>query len=211
METIMIFCPHNDDDVFGLGGTILKYLDGGKKIVKIVFSKGEGSHPHLKEKVISDIRKKEAKKVEDHLGIKNVFSFGLTDLKLDKEIEDVEIKEKIKKLIKKFKPDKIYIPSRLDPHPNHRSVNKFIINFLGEIKYKKSLYSYEVWNVINDDKPIVYVDITKYFNKKIELMKKFKSQFFNAFLLMVIPTYLRAWRYGRKNNCKYAERFYKIK
>ncbi len=100
--------------------------------------------------------------------------------------------------------------SSSDPHPDHRAVNDVVTKVIDDLNYKGEVYSYEVWNIINENSPVVYNDISKYFKAKIAMMKAFKSQWYFMYLLL-IPVYLRAMFYGKKYNCKYAEKLYKLK
>lgn len=208
-KTILVMCAHDDDDI-GAMGTVLKYIDQGKEIIKIVFSYGESSHPHLKEKVITKTRVTETKQISKNIGIKDTIYFGLKDGKIKEEIEKKDIKKVLKKTIKKYKPSKIFMPTRIDPHPDHRAVSKAVREVAEEMKFKGSLLSFEVWNIIDQNLPVVYEDITPYFQKKIRIMKEYKSQKHFIYPLL-IPIVIRAKRYGLKNNCKYAEKFYKIR
>lgn len=47
----MVFCAHPDDEVLGAGGTIAKYAREGKKVIAVIFSYGESSHPWMKKKI----------------------------------------------------------------------------------------------------------------------------------------------------------------
>ena len=66
-----------------------------------------------------------------------------------------------------------------------------------------------MWNILNENKPAIYVDISDTFELKKRLMKKFKSQKVFIYPLW-IPVWYRARSYGKKCDCKYAEKFYKI-
>ena len=140
---------------------------------------------------------------------RNVF-FSLEDNKLKQEIEEKNIKERIRRIIKKARPRKIFINSSIDPHQDHRAVNEAVLDVINDLNYKADIYEYEVWNILKDNKPAVYNDITPYFKAKIAMMKSYRSQW--AFMYpLIIAVYLRARFYGLKNECKYAEKFYKIK
>ena len=87
MGTILIFCAHSDDEAVGMAGTILKYVEEGKEIIKIVFSFGESSHPHFKEEVVIDKRVSESKEASKFIGIKETIFLGLPDTKVKQNIE----------------------------------------------------------------------------------------------------------------------------
>lgn len=206
----MILCAHSDDEAAGMGGTICKYVDLGKEIVKIIFSFGEMSHPHLQEKITKKTRFKETEEISKKFGIKKTLFLGLRDAKVKEEIEEKKVKEKLKNIIKEYQPRAIYIPSSTDIHKDHRAVHDVTIETLDELKYKCDVYAFEVWNIAEENMPHVYEDITNYFKKKIEMMKAFKSQKHFMYPLL-IPAHFRARKYGRKSGCKYAEKFYKIR
>ena len=208
MDNILVFCAHADDSEISLGGTILKY---SKKyyIIKVIFSSGELSSPHLKQSHIIEERIKESEKISRKMGIKENIYFHLMDQKLNKFSDDEGIINKTKEVIEKYKPVKIFTLTSIDPHTDHRAVNKIVMNVLKELKYNGEIYGYEVWNIAKMNEPVVYEDITKFMRKKIQLMQEFKTQWFSIYLLL-IPTYIRALLNGRKINVKYAERFFKL-
>ena len=78
------------------------------------------------------------------------------------------------------------------------------------IKKEYDLFTFEVWNIIPENKPVMYVDVSKYFNIKIKAISLFKSQWFSV-ILTILPVYIRAIKYGLKAKCRYAEKFYKIR
>src|SRR3989344_5572571 len=209
-ENIIVFCAHSDDESIGVGSTIAKFAKEGKKIIIVIFSLGEKSQPHLKERYIINLRKKEIEKISKFLGSKKVIFLDIKDGMVSNNIDNKLILDKIEEIIRKYKPNKIFVHSRLDPHIDHRGVNKIVTKIIDNIKYKGDVYSFEVWNVIKEDAPVMYVDITDYFKKKIEAMKMFKSQWHFVYPLM-LPVYWRAFSNGMRNKCKYAEKFYKIK
>ena len=205
-KTIIIFSPHNDDLEIAMGGTALKYIKEGHNIIKVIFSAGELSNPHLKQDYMTKARERQALEVEKKFGITKTIFFRLTDAKLKDEVELV--REDIESLLDKYKPEKIFIPSFRDIHPNHRAVTKIMFDI---IKNKNiEAYGYEVWGFIDENLPKIYVDITPYFKEKMQMIKIFKPTEWLSVYLQYIPIYIRAIRFGRKIKVKYAERFYRI-
>ncbi|MCD4666203.1 PIG-L family deacetylase, partial [archaeon] len=166
-KNIIIFVAHSDDEAAGLGGTIIKY---SKKynIIKVVFSAGEKSHPHYREEVIIEKRIKETEKISKRFGIKENIYLHLQDSKLKDLVEDEGVKNEVKKIIKKYKPIKIFTLTSHDPHIDHRAVNKVVREVVKDMKYKCEFYLFEVWNLIKEDLPVVYEDITQEFYRKID-------------------------------------------
>ncbi|MBS3108857.1 PIG-L family deacetylase [Candidatus Woesearchaeota archaeon] len=207
-NTVMAFVSHSDDEVIGCGATLIKYKKEGKNIVVIIFSYGEKSHPHLKEEVVSEARQKETEEVDKILNRETIF-LGFEEGKIKQEAKERNIKEQIRVLVKRYNPEKIFTHSSSDPHPDHKAVNEVVINILKAIKYKGSIYAFEVWNILNENTPAIYIDISETFNLKKRMLKKFKSQKFSIYPLW-LPIWYRAKSYGKKCGCKYAEKFYKI-
>ncbi len=212
-ENIIIFCAHNDDQVIGCGGTIAKYSKEGKKVMTIIFSYGELSHPHLQRKVVVKTRVKESLKAEKILGGSGIIYLGLDEGKFAQQIKDKKVDKRLKSMIKEKKPAKIFTHSSDDPHPDHRAVNSIITKILEEMNYKDELYSFDIWNFLQTKKrntPKLIVDISNTFKKKVEAFKANKSQQITIFTLMG-SVYLKAIINGWNNNYKYAEVFRKLR
>lgn len=209
-KNILIICPHDDDESVGMMGTLLKYTEEGNNIIKIILSSGEMSHPHLKKEVISEIRKKETKKIAKNIGIKELIFFDLPDATFQKKINQQKTKEKLKRIINKYKPNKIFTVSDKDTHPQHRIVNKVVLGVVDSIKTPYPVYTFQVWNIFTENLPELYINISDYFREKIRVMKQHKSQWASIYL-QLIPVYFRAKLNGIKHGCKYAEIFYKIR
>jgi N-acetylglucosamine malate deacetylase 1 len=210
MSTILIFCAHSDDEAIGMGGTIAKYIKQKKKIIKVVLSSGEKSIPHIQEHIVKKERKKETSKASKFIGIHQDINLHLKDTKLKKEIEKPFVVKRILEIIKTTKPQKIFVPSKLDPHPDHQAVNTIVLRVIDSQKKHYATYAYEVWNILNENNPRIYNDIALEMGIKMEYIKMFKSQWVYMFSLY-IPTIIRSFYFGRKYNTKYAERFYKLR
>ena len=176
-ENILVFCAHSDDQILGLGGTIAKYSKQKKKVFTIIFSYGESGLLWLKPEVAIKTRVEESREADKLIGGAGVAFFGLKEGKF---LEDPkETKKKIKKIIKLKKPLRIFIHHHDDPHPDHRAVNKSVMEALEELKYKCEIFSFDIWNPFTIRKthlPRLYEDIDDTFKLKVEAIKLFKSQ-----------------------------------
>ena len=209
-ETILIFGAHGDDEIIGMGSTIAKYAKEGKSIVTIIFSYGEMSSPWLRKDLLIKDRVKETKEIGKFIGSSETRFLGLRDRNLEGDIVKYNIKNKVINLIKKYKPTKIFTHSNKDAHGDHRAVSNLVRDCLDEIGKDISLLVFEVWNVVDETHPKIYEDVSLTFRRKLEAMKRFKSQRAWVFLLW-IPVWLRAKMIGILNGYKYGERFYKIR
>ncbi len=212
VETILVCAAHADDAELGAGGTIAKYAQEGKRVITVVFSFGEKSSPWLKEEIIIANRKKEAKEIGTFLGCAETIFLGLADTKLQEEIKDPKIKEIMKRILQRFQPSKVFVLSASDPHPDHRATHTLTLQAVEEFDKEKKIqvYTYEVWNVVSQDDPVIYVDVTKTFKTKLAALRKFKSQKVSVYML-IVPVVIRALLSGLRNKCRFAEKFYRIR
>src|SRR3989338_7642304 len=126
-ESILVFSAHSDDFVLGAGGTIANYVTEGKKVRAIIFTRGEMSHPWLKEKFIFKVRSKETVEACKVLGCET----SQVDLKEASFAGDYRKNPKVEKelleLIERIRPSKIFTHSPEDPHPLHKEVHKITL------------------------------------------------------------------------------------
>ena len=61
-------------------GQILKYIDDGHNVIKIVFSSGEKSQPHFQEDVIIKRRIRETLRIGKDIGLRDVIFLNLKDM-----------------------------------------------------------------------------------------------------------------------------------
>lgn len=210
-ETILVLCAHSDDQILGVGGTIAKYVEEGKRVIIAVFSYGEKANPWLKKEVTADIRVKESEKASKALGVEKTIFLGFDEGKFIEQSKEKKFENKLINLIKKYKPVKIFAHSSDDPHPDHNAQAKVILELCEKTKYKGDLLSFDVWNPVKIHRghPKLYIDISSTFSKKTKALDLFESQLVSI-LLLKWSIYVRAIRSGFKNHCRYAEVFYKV-
>lgn len=205
-ESIIVFCAHSDDHILGVGGTMAKYAEEGAEVSTVIVYYGEASHPWLKRKIGVEMRVKEAQKADKVIG-----GHGVMFLGLEGDVSE-EVKKRIRKIIREKNPTKIFTHAIDDPHPHHRTVRDVVLDSIDK-RMACDVYSFDIWNPLDLKKreyPKMYVDITDNFKTKLEALRCFKSQWLSMMMLMW-NVYAGAIINGWKNNCKYAERFYKIR
>jgi len=212
-QTIIVFCAHSDDQIFGVGGTLAKYAKEGYGIHTHIFSFGELSHPWLKSHISGRIRLQESIDADNVVGGKSVQFFGVREGKFYEDGKRYNVKAKIAKIIMEKKPDKIFTHSDDDPHPDHKAVNDMILQVYDKGKHKCDVYTFNIWNFVstkNRDAPKLVVDISQTFKKKIKALRQFRSQWMSLISLMP-SVYIKAIIHGIKNKVKFAEVFRKIR
>jgi len=212
-KTVIVFCAHSDDQIFGPGGTMAKYASQGIDVVSVIFSYGELSHPWIKRRVTAEIRENEAKEADKVIGGKEVLFLGINESTFEKDADAEWVSSKMEHIIRQYNPVKIFTHSGDDIHSAHRAVHKATMKAIRKTDYKFDAYSFDVWNPLNfkgRNQPKMYVDITGTFKLKIKALDCFRSQW-ASMLMLLWSVYFRALLNGLEADCKYAERFSKIK
>jgi LmbE family N-acetylglucosaminyl deacetylase len=210
-ETVIVFSAHSDDFVIGAGGTIANYTKEGKRVIAIIFSYGENSHPWLKENVVQKMRADETLEASKILNCSIKF-FDLKEFSFKEGYREKNLQKKLLDIFQKENPKKIFTHSNEDPHPDHRAVNYITNEIIKKLKQKPEVYIYSVWNPVSFKTkfPALCTDITKTFKLKLEALKTFRSQkihvLYPFFLLM-----FRAIKDGFKIRKRFGEKFYRIK
>ena len=91
-------------------------------------------------------------------------------------------------MLRKYKPKMVLFPYYKDRHPDHENAHKLIkdsVFISGLVKYKTSLDFFRPDIVLNymlhfEFIPSFIVDITDEFEKKVEAVTAYKSQFFST-------------------------------
>lgn len=186
-NTNIIFSPHQDDACLACGGIIAQksknkektYIVNtcnGRNVFLLKFNKKTNPTPHE----VELLRNKEDINAMNHLGIpkNNIYFLGFEDVLMFKQKKEAE--KKILELIKKIKPDNVYIPSDTEIHPDHISTYEVVKNCLKRIDFKKPVYEYFVWSRLKiakkPEQDIILKDIHDVIEQKKEAVKNYKSQ-----------------------------------
>ncbi len=217
---ILAFGAHPDDVELSCAGTILKHIKQGKKVGIVDLTAGE-----LGTRGSAKLRKNEAVKAMKMMGIHARECLNLRDGFFDHNEESVV---KVIKAIRKYQPHLVLANAPSDRHPDHGRASKIVseacfYSGLSKLKTHVGNKTQESWrpqavyHYIQDRyaTPDFVIDITDFFEKKMEVILCYESQFHNP-LYKGVETpisskefleYLRARAvaFGRNINCKYAE------
>tara|TARA_B100001059_G_C17839663_1_gene591203 strand:+ start:1097 stop:1762 length:666 start_codon:yes stop_codon:yes gene_type:complete len=182
MKKVMVVAPHPDDETLGCGGALLKHEDNGDKIYYLLITSMNRSGGWSAKQI--NKRDIEIKKVEKLFGFKKSFSLGFNTSKLDM-IPMADIISSMREVINKIKPEVIYVPCGNDAHTDHQIVSKATSAFSKWFRYPfiKEILEYETisetdFNFVSEQsfKPNMYIDISKFFLKKLKIMKLYQSE-----------------------------------
>jgi len=172
MKRVLVIAAHPDDEIFGVGGTIIKHIDNGDNVYLLIITDGV-SATHMKNgKELSLLRKENCKSAGDSLLINEVIFKDFPDAKLD-TIPQLEINKVLEKEIDRINPDVIYTHSEKDLHEDHKIVNKATI--IATRRKRIDLYCYEIIGSTIGFNPNFYVDISNELSYKLKVARVYKD------------------------------------
>jgi LmbE family N-acetylglucosaminyl deacetylase len=180
---VLAVSVHPDDETLGCGGTILKHGESGHELYWLIITNISTSEGFGAEEVKG--RQDEILKVQKNYGFKKIFKLDLPTTKLDRA-PLVDIIEKIGRVIKEVEPNIIYLPNRSDAHSDHRIAFDAVISCTKSFRYPfiDRVLMYETISetefavpfVENAFMPNAFCNITKYIDKKIEIMHLYAGE-----------------------------------
>lgn len=212
---ILVVAVHPDDETLGCGGTLLKHKSNGDETNWLICTTVDKSNSYYEK------REKEIQEVTESYDFDTVHNLELKTMQVD-EYSVSELIGKISKVINEVKPNIIYLPFKGDVHSDHRKIfeaaysctKSFRYPFIKKIYMIETLSETEFAPSTKEDSfiPNVFVDISEFMDKKIEIMKVFESEVGEH----PFPRSERNLRglatfRGATSGCEYAESFVLLK
>ncbi|NVM18501.1 MAG: PIG-L family deacetylase [Candidatus Lokiarchaeota archaeon] len=190
---IVVFAPHPDDEVYGAGGSILKWMEEGHDVHIVyvtdnralitwgkqhdqIIEEEIGDYINLNEEEIGKIGLEEARNVAKAFGFPdgNVHLFEFHDQDAMNQIDNgVKLSKDIIK-----DADRIVIPSDNNNHPDHQATHTIAKNTAIELNLVNTeFYVYAIYNLMKAPMDRQKkVRISEYRLKVFEIMKLYKTQ-----------------------------------
>lgn len=181
---ILAFAAHPDDVELSASGTLMRYVAEGKKVGIIDLTEGE-----LGTRGTVETRYEEAADASKIMGLSARKNLRMPDGFFE---DNAENKRLIIEQIRKYQPEIVLANSISDRHPDHGRAGKLVGDacFLAGLrKIETSLEGQEqlphrprlVAHYIQDFylEPSFVIDVTDYVDRKIEVIKAFKTQFYD--------------------------------
>ena len=215
MNKALVIAVHPDDETLGCGGTLLKHKANNDEIHWLICTAMNKNQSKYK------VRQQEIEKISKMYDFNGVHKLELNTMQVD-EYTISELIEKISKVIKKVQPNIIYLPFKGDVHSDHRKIFEAAFSCTKTFRYPfiKNIYMMETLSetefapsIMGDNfVPNVFVDISKYLDKKIQLMKIFESEIdMHPFPRSERNIKALATFRGASCGCEYAESFMLLK
>lgn len=186
-KSILILVAHQDDESISMGGTIAKHVRNGDKVFALNMTDGVGARQH-NDKDISK-RVKSAEAAAKQLGFKWLKSPNFPDNQLD-AIPILSIVKTIESVKDKINPDIIYTHNGADLNIDHRKVFEASLTAFRP-QPNENWYEIRVFEVPSATdygqnsfappfQPNLYIDISKYWDKKVLALKAYKAELRNS-------------------------------
>ncbi|MDD3597875.1 PIG-L deacetylase family protein [Sulfuricurvum sp.] len=176
---VLIVAVHPDDETLGCGGTLLKHKANGDSIHWLICTETTPSNDFFK------TREKEIEQVSNMYIFDSTHHLGLKTMQVD-EYTMSELISKISKIVNDIQPNIIYLPFKGDVHSDHRKIfetaysctKSFRYPFIKKIYMMETLSETEFAPGTKEDSfiPNVFVDISDFMERKIEIMKIYASE-----------------------------------
>ena len=214
MNKVLVIAVHSDDETLGCGGALLKHKANGDEIHWLIATEMEESKN-------TSQRNAEIDQVEELYDFDSVHRLGLSTTKID-EYSMSELITKISSVVNKVKPNIIYLPFKGDVHSDHKYIfdaaysctKSFRYPFIKKIYMMETLSETEYSVSTKEDSfvPNVFIDISEYMGKKIELMNIYESEIGkHPFPRSERNIRALATFRGATSGCNYAESFVLLK
>lgn len=226
----MVVSAHPDDAELGCGGVIIDLTSKGRNVVLVDCTRGE-----LGTRGTPEIRAAEAQAANAVLGVETRVNLEMPDGAVEHTLANVHL---MSEAIRRYRPQLLLIPPPIERHPDHGSVHTICTaaNFLSGVTNVKLAHNDQELAVHRahdvmcyqqqfdfPSLPSFYVDVTHTFDRKMEAILAYRSQFhtddaeFAGQPLTMIsrPDYLleleaRARYYGSRIGVTYAEAFLSV-
>lgn len=219
MDKVLIIAVHPDDETLGCGGAILKHKANGDEIHWVIATDVKESDGFDNALIAS--RENEISKVANLYNFNSTHRLGLSTMRID-EYSMSELIGSISKVVSTVKPSIIYLPFKGDVHSDHRKIfeaayactKSFRYPFVKKIYMIETLSETEFAPSTKEDSfiPNVFVDISEFMDKKLEIMKVFKSEIAeHPFPRSIRNLKSLATLRGATAGCEYAESFILLK
>ena len=214
---VMVISPHPDDETLGAGGTLLKLKSEGHQIYWLNITNMKNEYGYTPERIAE--RNEEIRKVNNLYGFDGFYNLEIEPAGVDK-IDLGKFIPMLKEVLEEVKPAMLLLPYQHDVHSDHRVIFEAAYSCTKAFRapYLKTVLAMEILSETdqamqeNGFVPNVFVDVTDYIDKKIEIMNTYESEITappfprNAEAIKGLAAYRGATAYYN-----YAEAFYLIK
>jgi N-acetylglucosamine malate deacetylase 1 len=178
---VIVISAHPDDETIGCGGTLLKHKEAGDKIFWLITTKMGNEFSQDRKRS----RDKEIETIKEAFAIQEVFVLDYHAMYLSSS-SIITMVPQISKIFNKTTPEVVYLINRTDAHSDHKITFEasYAATKSFRAPYIKKVLMYECISETEFGIPIAshvfipnyFVDITKYFEEKLRLIKVYGEE-----------------------------------
>ena len=181
MKKILIISAHADDESFGMGGTLKKFQDEGYELHWLIFTKVW--EPKWSKDILNE-RKIAIENIKKQLSINTIEQWEFLDNRLD-IIPIDELQSRLIISFEKVRPEWVFVPSPWDFNHEHEIVFNIVQMSTKPYysSYIEKIIAYEIpsstdstFKTFKQFPFNLYINIEKYIESKVELIKNYKSE-----------------------------------
>ncbi len=180
---VLVISAHPDDETLGVGGTILRHIALGDKVFWLIATNITKECGYDQQVVFS--RQKEIEQVSKLYGFAEVLKLDYLTATLSSN-DLPSLVNRISKIISDIQPNVLYVPNRSDVHSDHRvmfdavsaSSKSFRHSYIQKVLMYECLSETEFSPPFQENAfvPNYFIDISDYFEQKIEIMRVYESE-----------------------------------
>jgi len=188
---VLVVAPHADDETIGAGGTIARHVQHDDDVTVAVMT-GHGEEPHpLWPRSVWDTVRGEAAEAMARLGVQDLV-FEEIPAALVAEQQAWRVNQIAEALIRKTRPEILYVPFAFDLHRDHRAIfNAFSVAWRPVSEHGRGVREVLCYEVLSETHwnppyleagfvPNVWIDISETVDAKMQALECFKSQMGSA-------------------------------
>lgn len=220
---VMVVVAHPDDAEFSSAGTIARFAEAGFQVIVVLCTSGDKgtARRDITSPELASLREKEQLEASKRLGVAETEFLRGGDGEL---VPDLNLREKIVRMIRKHRPDIVITHDPFRPyalHPDHRAVGTATVDsvyptardplyFPEHLEHGLEPHKVaELW-LYGSESPDKFIDISTTLDKKVHALKAHESQVGTAETLEERMRQ-RATERGKDHGVAMAEAFKTIK
>jgi bacillithiol biosynthesis deacetylase BshB1 len=179
MAEFLVIGAHPDDAEIGMGGTIALLVEEGHRVTLVDLTDGEPTPMGTPER-----RRAESEAAARVLGVRRI-TLPLPNRSL---ADTVEARTRVAEVIREVRPDVLFLPYGVDAHPDHVAAERLgeaarfyakltKTEMRGEPHYPGRVFHYFCSHYRLHVDPAFVLDVTEHFERKIEAVACYRSQF----------------------------------
>lgn len=188
MSNVLVIAAHPDDEVLGVGGTVIRHVANADPVFALILGEGQTSRWEKREDADPEVIVKlhqETLAASNILGYTKTYFADFPDNRFD-TVAMLDIVKCIEKYIRTIKPEIIYTHHGRDLNIDHQLTFQAVLTAVRPLQdcTVKEIYTFETvssteWSFGNRGNafcPNVFVDIEPYAEQKYAAMKKYESE-----------------------------------